>query len=151
GRKRDGTKEHGPARLFRDAAPFRDGSTSVIRPGPCTLTGMRLLLTNDDGILAPGLQALLETARQLGDPLVVAPVEAQSGCSHRVTTDGPLSVERREPGRYAIDGTPADCVRVGLHRLAPDSAWVLSGINAGGNLGAAVWHSGTVAAAREAV
>jgi 5'-nucleotidase len=112
---------------------------------------MRILLTNDDGILAPGLEALFETARQLGDPVLVAPVEALSGCSHRVTTDGPLSVERREPGRYAIDGTPADCVRVGLHRLAPDSAWVLSGINAGGNLGADVWHSGTVAAAREAV
>jgi 5'-nucleotidase len=112
---------------------------------------MRLLLTNDDGILAPGLQALFETAHLLGDPVVVAPVAALSGCSHRVTTDGPLSVERRQPGRYAIDGTPADCVRVGLHRLAPDSAWVLSGINAGGNLGADVWHSGTVAAAREAV
>src|SRR5438128_9495066 len=112
---------------------------------------MRLLLTNDDGILAPGLQALFKTALQLGDPVVVAPVEALSGCSHRVTTDGPLLVERREPGRYALDGTPADCVRVGLHRLAPDSTWVLSGINAGGNLGADVWHSGTVAAAREAV
>lgn len=112
---------------------------------------MRLLLTNDDGILAPGLHALFETAIQLGDPVVVAPVEALSGCSHRVTTDGPLLVERREPGCYALDGTPADCVRVGLHRLAPDSAWVLSGINAGGNLGADVWHSGTVAAAREAV
>src|SRR5204862_6436310 len=122
GRKRDGTKEHGPARLFRDAAPFRDGSTSVIRPGPCTLTGMRLLLTNDDGILAPGLQALFETARQLGDPVVVAPVEALSGCSHRVTTDGPLSVERREPARIAPAATPADAARVGRPRRAPDRA-----------------------------
>src|SRR5215472_4432542 len=100
--------ESRPARLFRDAAPFRDGSTSVLRSGPCTLTDMRLLLTNDDGILAPGLQALFETALQLGDPVVVAPVKALSGCSHRVTTDGPLSVERRQPGRYALDGTPAD-------------------------------------------
>src|SRR5262245_1258182 len=112
---------------------------------------MRLLLTNDDGILASGLQSLYEAAVQLGEPLVVAPVEALSGCSHRVTTNGPLSVERREASRYAVTGTPADCVRVGLHRLAPDAAWVLAGINAGGNLGADVWHSGTVAAVREAV
>src|SRR4051812_29999063 len=112
---------------------------------------MRLLLTNDDGILAPGLQALFEAARQLGDPVVVAPVQALSGCSHRVTTSGPLLVERRQADHYAVAGTPADCVRVGLHRLAPDAAWVLSGINAGGNLGADVWHSGTVAAVREAV
>lgn len=112
---------------------------------------MKLLLTNDDGIAAPGLRALHEAAAQLGSPVVVAPTEALSGCSHRVTTDGPLCIERRGPGRYAVAGTPADCVRVGLHRLLPDAAWVLSGINAGGNLGADVWHSGTVAAVREAV
>ena len=113
--------------------------------------GMKLLLTNDDGILAPGLEALTTAASQLGETVVVAPAEALSGCSHRVTTNGPLCVERRGPGRYAVSGTPADCVRVGLHRLATDAAWVLSGINAGGNLGADVWHSGTVAAVREAV
>jgi 5'-nucleotidase len=112
---------------------------------------MKLLLTNDDGIGAPGLQALVTAAATLGDPIVVAPIDALSGCSHRVTTDGPIRVEPRLPLGYGVAGTPADCVRVGLHRLAPDAAWVLAGINAGGNLGADVYMSGTVAAVREAV
>jgi 5'-nucleotidase len=112
---------------------------------------MRFLLTNDDGIDAPGMRALIETAAALGDPVVVAPTDAHSGCSHRVTTSSPIRVDRRPPLGYAVAGTPADCVRVGLHRLVPETAWVLSGINAGGNLGADVYHSGTVAAVREAV
>jgi 5'-nucleotidase len=111
---------------------------------------MKLLLTNDDGIDAPGLGALLTAAQHLGEPVVVAPTGAHSGCSHRVTTDGPIRVESR-PAGFAVEGTPADCVRVALHDIAPDAAWVLSGINAGGNLGADVYHSGTVAAVREAV
>ena len=112
---------------------------------------MKFLLTNDDGIDAPGLQALFEAATPLGESVLVAPTAALSGCSHRVTTDAPFRVCRRQPSRYAVEGTPADCVRVGLHRLVPDAAWVLSGINNGGNLGADVHHSGTVAAVREAV
>ncbi len=111
----------------------------------------KLLLTNDDGIDAPGLQALLAAAARVGEPVVVAPVAAHSGCSHRVTTHGPIRVTNPGPGRYAVDGTPADCVRVGLARLAPDATWVLAGVNQGGNLGADVYHSGTVAAVREAV
>ncbi len=110
----------------------------------------RLVLTNDDGIDAPGLDALLAAAKYLGEPVVVAPTHAHSGCSHRVTTDEPIHVERR-PGGFAVAGTPADCVRLALHDIVPDAAWVLSGVNAGGNLGADVYHSGTVAAAREAV
>jgi 5'-nucleotidase len=112
---------------------------------------MKLLLTNDDGIDAPGLAALDEAARRLGDPVIVAPLEAHSGCSHRVTTDGPIRIETRDEYRYAVAGTPADCVRLGLDRIVRDAAWVLSGINAGGNLGADVYLSGTVAAVREAV
>lgn len=115
------------------------------------LTTMRLLLTNDDGIDAPGLEALHGAAVHLGDPVVVAPVVTLSGCSHRVTTNEPIRVERRGAGRFAVTGTPADCVRIGLHDIAPDATWILSGINHGGNLGADVWHSGTVAAVREAV
>ena len=111
---------------------------------------MKLLLTNDDGIDAPGLQALLAAARRLGEPVVVAPHEHLSGCSHRVTTGGPFRVHAR-PAGYAVEGTPADCVRVALHDVAPDAKFVLSGINEGGNLGADVYHSGTVAAVREAV
>ncbi len=113
---------------------------------------MRFLLTNDDGIEAPGLQALYEAARPLGEVLVVAPATALSGCSHRVTTNQPLRLAQQRAGWYALDGTPADCVRVALHQLLLDQrVWVLSGINAGGNLGADVFHSGTVAAVREGV
>src|SRR6516165_2608443 len=112
---------------------------------------MRILLTNDDGIDAPGLEALHKAALELGEPVVIAPVATLSGCSHRVTTDGPIRLKERGHGRFAIEGTPADCVRIGLHGVATDTAWVLAGINHGGNLGADVWHSGTVAAVREAV
>jgi 5'-nucleotidase len=109
------------------------------------------LLTNDDGITAPGLVALYEAAEGIGERFVVAPAHPQSGCSHRVTTDEPLMVEMHRPRHFAVAGTPGDCVRVALHRVVPDLAWVLSGINAGGNLGADVYYSGTVAAVREAV
>jgi 5'-nucleotidase len=112
---------------------------------------MKLVLTNDDGIDAPGMRALQEAVRAIGAAVVVAPADALSGCSHRVTTHTPIRVERRGPGRNAVHGTPADCVRVALHDLAADCDWVLSGINAGGNLGADVYISGTVAAVREAV
>jgi 5'-nucleotidase len=112
---------------------------------------MKLLLSNDDGIDAPGLQALLSAARTLGDPVVVAPAGPQSGVSHAVTADGPVRIEPRGEKRFAVYGTPADCTRIGLLRLVPEAKWVLSGINHGGNLGADVHYSGTVAAVREAV
>ena len=99
---------------------------------------MKLLLTNDDGIEAPGLQALAAAARGLGELVVVAPAGPQSGVSHAVTTEGPLLVDVCGEGRFAVHGTPADCARVGLHRLCPDAGLVLSGINHGGNLGADV-------------
>ena len=112
---------------------------------------LKLLLTNDDGIDAPGLAALFRAAEGLGERIVVAPQDHHSGCSHQVTTHRPLRVERRSETHYAVDGTPADCVRVALHRLAPDTTCILSGINMGGNLGADVYLSGTVAAVREGV
>ncbi len=112
---------------------------------------MKLLLTNDDGIDAPGLQALAEAAAGLGDVQIVAPAECHSGGGHRVTTSGPLVVERQGHHRIAVHGTPADCVRVALLRVVPDVEWVVSGINSGGNLGADVYLSGTVAAVREGV
>ena len=96
---------------------------------------MKLLLTNDDGVEARGLAALCQAVGTLGEPVVVAPFEAASGCSHAVTTHRPFRVERLNAARYAVDGTPADCVRVGLARVARDAAWVLAGINHGGNLG----------------
>ena len=112
---------------------------------------MKLLLTNDDGIDADGLKALLNAARNLGDPVVVAPAGPQSGVSHRVTWHDGVRIEPRGEKRYAIHGTPADCVRLGLLKVVPDAKWILSGINHGANLGADVHYSGTVAAAREAV
>jgi len=112
---------------------------------------MKIVLTNDDGIDAAGLDALAVAAGSLGgEAVVVAPAEPHSGCGHRVTTGRPLAVEEVSPGRFRVAGTPADCVRLALAQLVPDATLVLSGINAGGNLGADIHHSGTVAAAREA-
>ncbi len=110
-----------------------------------------ILLTNDDGWDAPGLAALLEAAAELGPCRVVAPAGPFSGCGHSVTTRAPIVVSQPAEAFFAVSGTPADCVRLALDHLAPGPSWVLSGINAGGNLGCDVHYSGTVAAAREAV
>jgi len=112
---------------------------------------MQLLLTNDDGIDAPGLEALLNAARAFGDPVIVAPAAAQSGVSHRVTWQEGVRIEPHGANRFAIHGTPADCTRLGLLKLVPEAKCVLSGINHGANLGADMHYSGTVAAVREAV
>ena len=111
---------------------------------------MQFLLTNDDGIDAPGIKALEAAARRLGDVVVVAPDGELTGCSHRVTSHTPLHVEERSPSHYAVDGTPGDCVRLGLLHLAKDADWVLSGVNDGANLGVDLLMSGTLAATREA-
>lgn len=110
-----------------------------------------LLLTNDDGVDAPGLAALLAATEGLGTRRVVAPSGAYSGCGHVVTTHKPIAIRRKGDGCWAVDGSPADCVRLAIDHLTPDLSWVVSGINAGGNLGMDVHHSGTVAAVREAV
>ena len=111
---------------------------------------MKFLLTNDDGIDAPGLGVLERAVREWGDVVVVAPAEVQSGVGHKLTTDRPINVERTDDGWYGVHASPADCVRIGLTEIAPDASWVLSGVNRGANLGADVYTSGTVAAAREA-
>jgi 5'-nucleotidase len=106
------------------------------------------VLSNDDGIDAPGLQALREA---VGHPaILVAPKDHLSGCSHQVTVDRPIHVQKRSDTEYAVDGTPADCVRLALTHLSPEASWVLAGINHGGNLGADIYISGTLAAVREA-
>ena len=112
---------------------------------------MKFLITNDDGIDAEGLAALVAAAQSLGEPIVVAPAGPQSGVSHAVTWHEGVRIEPRAENRYAIHGTPADCVRLGLLKVVPDAKWILSGINHGANLGADVHYSGTVAAVREAV
>ena len=112
---------------------------------------MKFLLTNDDGIHAPGLAALERAVSAFGEVITVAPTECHSGCGHQTTTTRPLRVAACGANRYAVDGTPADCVRVGLLQLANDVDWVLAGINSGGNLGVDLFMSGTVAAVREAM
>ncbi|MEM8613581.1 MAG: 5'/3'-nucleotidase SurE [Cyanobacteria bacterium P01_H01_bin.105] len=112
-----------------------------------------IVLTNDDGIDAPGIQALYQAITRMaggGTTIgIVAPDQHLSGCSHQINRGGAISVAQRVGQRYAISGTPADCTRV-AHHLYPKLGWLLAGINDGGNLGADTYVSGTVAAVREA-
>lgn len=111
---------------------------------------MRILVSNDDGYLAPGLQALVDVARRFGDVTVVAPEQNHSGASNSLTLARPLSVNLAANGFYFVNGTPTDCVHVALTGLLdPLPDLVLSGINNGQNMGDDTLYSGTVAAAME--
>jgi 5'-nucleotidase len=113
---------------------------------------MRILVTNDDGIYSPGLLALAESAMAFGDVRVVAPDVEQSSMGHANTSSRPLSYRRANLGgleAYRVNGTPADCVALGAYHWGRVDL-VLSGINLGSNLGNSVWHSGTLAAAKQA-
>src|SRR5687768_11683638 len=111
---------------------------------------MRLLLTNDDGILAHGIACLQEAAEPLGEVSVVAPDREQSATSHSLTLHHPLRPVKRGDRRFQVDGTPTDCVMLAVEALMPDRPdFVLSGINHGQNMGEDVLYSGTVAAAME--
>jgi 5'-nucleotidase len=112
---------------------------------------MRILLSNDDGIDAPGLLALEVALAPLGEVWVVAPADEQSAMSHSLTMNRPLRIREHGERRFSLSGTPADTIYVALHHILdvrPDL--VVSGINRGANLGYDVHYSGTVAAAREA-
>lgn len=112
---------------------------------------MRILVSNDDGVLAPGLGALAEALSVLGEVTVVAPESERSGFSNALSLDRPLRPVRQPNGYWAVNGTPADCVHLALNGLLdfePDL--VVSGINSGANLGDDTLYSGTVAAAMEA-
>jgi 5'-nucleotidase len=111
---------------------------------------MNILISNDDGWDAPGITALKEVAGSFGTCVVVAPRTEQSGISHQLTLFRPLRLTEEAKDVWSMDGTPADCVRVALTQMDTPFDLVLSGINNGGNLGADVYVSGTVAAAREA-
>jgi 5'-nucleotidase len=114
---------------------------------------MRILISNDDGIYSPGLCALAEVAAKLGDVRVVAPDVEQSSSGHSITASRPLSYKRTRIGNfeaYRVNGTPADCVALGAYHWDKVDV-VLSGINLGSNLGNSMWHSGTLAAAKQAV
>jgi len=111
---------------------------------------VRILVSNDDGYLAPGLQALVEVARRFGEVTVVAPEQNHSGASNSLTLSRPLSVNRAAGGFFYVNGTPTDCVHIALTGLLdhrPDL--VISGINNGQNMGDDTLYSGTVAAAME--
>ena len=111
---------------------------------------MRILCTNDDGILAYGLECLVRAAREIGDVTVVAPDREQSATSHSLTLHHPLRPVPRGPKRFQVDGTPTDCVMLAVEALMPEKPdFVLSGINHGQNMGEDVLYSGTVAAAME--
>jgi len=113
---------------------------------------MHFLLTNDDGIHAPGLASLERAICLLPGAAVTifAPATEQSQCGHRVTTREQFSVTQQTERRYSVEGTPADCVRIALfaYDIRPD--FVVSGVNSGGNMGQDLYISGTVSAAREA-
>ncbi len=111
---------------------------------------MVILVSNDDGFFARGLQPLVHRLSALGEVWVVAPETEQSAKSHGFTMHEPLRVKRHRERWFSVSGTPADCVYVALHHLLPERpALVVSGINRGSNLGNDVLYSGTVAAAME--
>lgn len=115
---------------------------------------MKVLISNDDGIFAPGIAALVQAFDEAGhEVFVCAPDSQRSAASHSLTIGRPLTVKEVEfPGAvkaYAIGGTPADCVKLGLMVLCPDAQAVVSGVNKGYNVGSDILYSGTVAAAME--
>jgi 5'-nucleotidase len=116
---------------------------------------MNIIVTNDDGIYSPGIASLAKVAAKFGDVKVVAPDVEQSSMGHAVTHSRPLTLKKSPiqfPGieAFRVNGTPADCVAIGTH-LYQKTDLVLSGVNMGPNLGNSMWHSGTLAAAKQAV
>jgi 5'-nucleotidase len=110
-----------------------------------------VLLTNDDGYQAAGLRALADELKDLAEIKIVAPSWERSGAAQSLTLRQPIVCHKVSENEWAIDGTPADCVIVALHKLLPEKPdLVISGINHGANLGENVFYSGTVGAAREA-
>lgn len=111
---------------------------------------MRILISNDDGYLAPGLGALAESLAAIAEVTVVAPDTNRSGSSNSLTLDRPLSLQRAANGFYFVNGTPSDCVHLALTGLMPERPdLVVAGINQGQNMGDDTLYSGTVAAATE--
>lgn len=112
---------------------------------------MLIMLTNDDGVMSQGLRVLAESFQGMGRVVVVAPDRNRSAIGHALTLDSPLRAEEIRPDVFAVDGTPTDCVNLGIHGLLKEMPdLVVSGINRGGNLGDDITYSGTVCAALEA-
>ena len=109
-----------------------------------------ILVTNDDGIHSKGILVLAKTLQEIGDVFVVAPDREKSSIAHSLTLHRPLRVEKIRKNFYAVDGTPADCIHLGVHALLPKRPrLIVAGINKGGNLGDDITYSGTVSAAFE--
>lgn len=109
-----------------------------------------ILVTNDDGVYAPGIRALFEAMKAIGRPVIVAPERDNSAVSHSLTMSRPLRVRQLEKDIYTMDGTPADCVILSLEKILLERpALIVSGINRGGNLCEDISYSGTVSAAIE--
>ena len=109
-----------------------------------------ILLTNDDGIYAPGIRTLAKEVAELGEVVVVAPDREMSASSQSLTITHPLRAEQIEAGFHSVDGTPADCVILAVEKLlSRKPALVISGINRGANMGEDIFYSGTVGGARE--
>lgn len=114
---------------------------------------MRILVSNDDGIYSPGIAALAEVASEFGDVRVVAPDVERSSAGHSITATHPMAYRPTRISNltaFRVNGTPADCVALGTHHWDHVDL-VLSGLNLGFNLGNAIWHSGTLAAAKQGV
>jgi 5'-nucleotidase len=144
----------GPPGAARRGAPPGQGPglRRVPRPGVwgAEMDPVPILITNDDGFGAEGLQALERSLEGLGPIWVVAPDREQSGQGHALTLNHPLRLEKRGPRRFAVQGTPTDCIYLGVHRILPERPrLVVSGINRGTNLGDDITYSGTVSAAFE--
>jgi 5'-nucleotidase len=115
-------------------------------------TALRILVANDDGVYSPGIACLARIAAEFGESRIVAPDVEMSSAGHSITATRPLSYKRtpmKGVDAYRVNGTPADCVALGVSQWEKVDV-VLSGINLGSNLGNAIWHSGTLAAAKQA-
>lgn len=111
---------------------------------------MKILISNDDGVLAPGLSALAKALAEIAEIRVVAPDRNRSGASNSLSLDNPIRVRRLENGFYSVEGTPTDCVHLAITGLFEETFdMVVSGINAGANVGDDIFYSGTIAAAME--
>src|SRR6202008_107344 len=142
-------------RRFKSGHPDQK-SICPDRPGPRVwgfffpMPEPLILVTNDDGVHAPGIRALALALRDLGQVHVVAPDREVSACAQSLTLTKPLRAETIEPYLHSVDGTPADCVNLALVKLLPRRPdLVVSGINRGANMGEDVFYSGTVGGARE--
>lgn len=109
-----------------------------------------ILVTNDDGVHSEGILTLARALREVGEVYIVAPDRERSAIAHSLTLHRPLRVEKLRKNVYSVDGTPADCVHLGVHAIVPKRPnLIVSGINKGGNLGDDITYSGTVSAAFE--